>query len=330
MVVSVVISAYNRPEKLALTLQHLIANDPGELEHIEIVVVDNGSSAPLEPSVGQIYPPSPLSLKCIRLEPNAGPALARNAGFRATHGELVVFVDDDILAPQDLISKHVRAHTVMPKSVIFGRCALARPDPITPLFVYLESRGFDPHSESDAGYLPSEGIASGHVSFEREMFAPDAGIYSSILCTPGAEEIELAFRLSQANIPIFLDTTNTAVHNHTPTLRGMCNAAYRSGLGCAEVALKYPATRSLVQIGPAIRISGPVLPDDTVRAKFKKLAKQFLGQPFFFSTFLRLLTETESIAPAVHRPRMLYDGILGLYFSAGIRNGLSQSWETSY
>ncbi len=49
------------------------------------------------------------------------------------------FVDEDILAPKDLVSNHVRAHKLKPNSVICGRCILVKPAPIPPPFDFLNS-----------------------------------------------------------------------------------------------------------------------------------------------------------------------------------------------
>jgi glycosyltransferase involved in cell wall biosynthesis len=68
-------------------------------------------------------PPPGFTLKCVRQE-NAGPAAARNLGFTASRGDIVIFIDDDILVPPELVRQHVEAHELNPGSVIFGLCVL--------------------------------------------------------------------------------------------------------------------------------------------------------------------------------------------------------------
>ncbi|HWL65523.1 MAG TPA: glycosyltransferase family A protein [Actinomycetota bacterium] len=58
---------------------------------LEIVVVDDGSTQPVEPEVVADHPPTRL----VRLEPSRGPGAARNAGVEAASGELLAFLDDD-------------------------------------------------------------------------------------------------------------------------------------------------------------------------------------------------------------------------------------------
>ena len=69
--------------------------------------------------LGSLHPA--LHFKCVRQE-NAGPAAARNLGFATSHGDIVIFIDDDILVPSDLVRLHVEAHVLNPGSVIFGGC----------------------------------------------------------------------------------------------------------------------------------------------------------------------------------------------------------------
>ncbi len=133
MNVSVAIPTYNRGERLGPTLDALLASDTSGLDAVEIIVVDDGSPEPVAPVVESRVACPPISLRCVR-QPNAGPAAARNTGFRASCGEIVLFVDDDILCPANLVRLHVESHRRIPGSVIFGRSPYTEPDPMTPFF----------------------------------------------------------------------------------------------------------------------------------------------------------------------------------------------------
>src|SRR2546427_3259324 len=102
--VSVVIPTFNRGCPLQETVKYLLANKPDGFDALEIIVVDDGSVVParevIEPSAFDIL--EHQSLFWLR-QKNAGPASARNTGFRNASGDIVLFLDDDILAPPDLI-----------------------------------------------------------------------------------------------------------------------------------------------------------------------------------------------------------------------------------
>ena len=84
MTVSIVVPTRDRPDRLRACLDAL--GGQGD----ELVVVDDGSREP--EAVAEAARDAGAEL--IRLE-GAGPASARNAGARATRGEVVCFTDDD-------------------------------------------------------------------------------------------------------------------------------------------------------------------------------------------------------------------------------------------
>src|SRR5262249_771856 len=108
MQVTVVVPSYNRGDALAPTLDAILGSDLKSVGEIEVIVVDDGSPVPAKSVVDSRIVPQGVSLRCIRQD-NAGPAAARNAGFREARGEVVLFVDDDILLPASGIRDHLRA-----------------------------------------------------------------------------------------------------------------------------------------------------------------------------------------------------------------------------
>ena len=102
MKISVIIPAFNRESLLPLTIRSLLAQThPAQ----EIIVVDDGSTdrtAEVAESFGD-------PVRVIR-QTNAGPAAARNRGFRESKGEFIHFFDSDDLA---LPNKHeVQLHAL--------------------------------------------------------------------------------------------------------------------------------------------------------------------------------------------------------------------------
>ena len=174
MNVSVVIPTYNRGERLGPTLDALLASDTSRLDAVEIIVVDDGSPEPVAPVVESRVACPPISLRCIR-RPNAGPAAARNTGFRASRGEIVMFLDDDILSPPDLVRGHVQGHRLWPGSVIYGRCRHAEPEPMTPFFRFFDSLGHDHGRGLREEFIQVPMVASGQISVERATFEPSKG-----------------------------------------------------------------------------------------------------------------------------------------------------------
>jgi len=91
---SVIIPTHNRKELLGQALDSLakVKHQPGEME---VIVVDDGSSDNTVETLSQRH--DPFLLRIIRNEKSAGPAAARNRGAAAAQGEILGFLDSDII-----------------------------------------------------------------------------------------------------------------------------------------------------------------------------------------------------------------------------------------
>ena len=103
--VSVVVTYYEAPEALELTLAALESQDyPREL--FEVVIVDDGSRPPLEAPAD-----SPLQVRVVHQEDlGFGLARARNTGARAAAHGILVFLDCDMMPEAGWLSEHARWH----------------------------------------------------------------------------------------------------------------------------------------------------------------------------------------------------------------------------
>ena len=61
----------------------------------EVVVVDDASTDGTADIVHEAAAGRPFPVQVLRLDRNAGPAVARNRGWRSANGDLIVFTDDD-------------------------------------------------------------------------------------------------------------------------------------------------------------------------------------------------------------------------------------------
>lgn len=98
--VSVVVATLDRPDDLRECLRCLM--DQKSSRRIEIIVVDNNPSSGLTPPVVAEFPGVMLVS-----EQRQGLAYARNAGFIASTGDIVIATDDDVKVPPDWLEKLV-------------------------------------------------------------------------------------------------------------------------------------------------------------------------------------------------------------------------------
>lgn len=125
--VSVVLCTHNRAGFLRETLPTIIRQSVPVVEW-ELVVVDNGSTDDTPKVIDECSRDAP-NVRYVH-EPELGLSAARNRGIAETHGDIVVFVDDDVLAPpnwlRDLVGGFERFAEA---AAVGGRVELALPGP---------------------------------------------------------------------------------------------------------------------------------------------------------------------------------------------------------
>lgn len=107
---SVIIPVYNRPDELAAVLAHL---DRQDARDFEVVVVDDGSRPAVADQLHALHFSFPLSV--VRHAEPGGIARARNAGVKAAHGKIIIFLDSDCeLNSGDWVQRHIDVHSQLP------------------------------------------------------------------------------------------------------------------------------------------------------------------------------------------------------------------------
>lgn len=92
--ISVVVPTCRRGALLERCLHALDAQDiPGEL--YEVMVVDDSADGSAGAVVERVKGEASMALRCVRSGTGAGPARARNVGWRAARGVIIAFTDDD-------------------------------------------------------------------------------------------------------------------------------------------------------------------------------------------------------------------------------------------
>ena len=109
--VSVIIPAFNNIEYLS---KCLISLKESIYSNFEVIVVDDASTLDIKTRLSD-------DIKYYRLDTKSGPAAARNLGASHAKGEILMFLDSDILVRPDIISKVVSIFNANSEiSAIFG------------------------------------------------------------------------------------------------------------------------------------------------------------------------------------------------------------------
>ncbi len=111
---SVVIATHNRASQLARCLQALAQQS--DASRFETIVVDNGSQDETPAVIAAATGERVRGI--VVAEPNR--AKARNAGIAAARGRIVIFCDDDTIAPPQFVTEHLRAHEGSDPAAVSG------------------------------------------------------------------------------------------------------------------------------------------------------------------------------------------------------------------
>lgn len=94
--VTVVVATYQRADRLPALVESLERQTLGT-DRFAVVIVDNGTTDDTAATLRALAGTTSLDLRTVRIDINAGPVPARNAGWRSTDTEWVAFTDDDCL-----------------------------------------------------------------------------------------------------------------------------------------------------------------------------------------------------------------------------------------
>jgi len=121
MKISVVVPTFNRRKIVTRTVEALLAQSLPAVDYEIIVVVDGSSDGT---GLALRHLPHACQFRVIEQE-NRGPSAARNTGYRAAAADLVLFLDDDMLADPDLLAAHLAVHRQPSRIVAFGSLYLS-------------------------------------------------------------------------------------------------------------------------------------------------------------------------------------------------------------
>lgn len=199
--ITVQLCTYNRRELLGQVLEALFHQDLNP-EDYEIVLVDDGSNDGTYESVIQRLAP-PCAFHVVR-QRNGGLARGRNVGIARARGNVILFMDDDVLATPDLLRAHVRHHQEFPNEICRG--------------VAINVESFDrlpPPTYSLRNYSGAY-FWTTNVSVPLQLIK-EIGGFDERFREYGWEDLELGFRLRRKGIHSRLDR-HAVVYHYKPAL----------------------------------------------------------------------------------------------------------------
>lgn len=209
MYISIIIPTYNRLPILKKCLTALEKQNISEkdIEGYEIILVDDGSTDKTLEWIAENKQQFP-HLKTYQ-QNHQGPAAARNLGIDKSQGDMIVFIDSDLVVTEHFLYAHANALITGKQKIKSDR-----------LFTYgwvINTCNFDnPTTESykitdfSAAYF-----ATGNVAISKKWLL-EAGKFDPQFKLYGWEDLELGVRLKKLDLKLIKCPEAVGYHWHSP------------------------------------------------------------------------------------------------------------------
>lgn len=220
---TVVIPTYKRSKRLGALLECLARQDGDSLH--EVIVCDDGSPDDTRDVAESFLGRLPLVYK---FQPDLGfrAGQARNMGIAAATGDVIVFVDDDVVVPRDFISSHVEAHRDAsgPRVVIGFRHRTHDAGHEAPVLAEIET--LEPDDRIAVLGMNGEGLPTHEnpwlfvysCNFSVTRGAPELHFDEKFVGW-GLEDTDIGYRLHRAGVPVVCAPKARVLHIEDPAPR---------------------------------------------------------------------------------------------------------------
>jgi len=200
MRISIVVPVYNNVRDLQ---ECLSAFKSSCFPDFEVIVVDDGSTDGLSSVAAR------EGVRVLRLNKNSGVSAARNYGARHAQGDILFFVDADVVVAPGAVHRVAKAFKDHPDvAAVFGSYD-ARPRAEGVVSQY---RNLLHHFVHQNGNSEASTFWGGCGAIRRSMFVEIGGFDEKRFRGPSIEDIDLGYRLKQAGYRILLDKSLQGTH----------------------------------------------------------------------------------------------------------------------
>ncbi len=185
---SVVVPTHGRRDLSARALESLAAQCGAPA--FEVIVVDDGADPGLGDHVLSLG--LDLDVRVIHHARNRGRSATRNTGIAASRGEVVIFLDGDMLVEPDFVAGHTSLHEGG-NTVVLGDILTAPEVPRTAFVEYIDTRGVQKVAPGES--IPARYFMTGNSSVSRPLLER-AGGFDEEFDEYGGEDTEMGYRLT--------------------------------------------------------------------------------------------------------------------------------------
>lgn len=200
--VAIVIPSYNAARTIGSAIEGCMLQDYPR-DKLEIIVVDDGSTDETRDIVTR-YP-----VRYI-YQPNAGPAKARNTGWKNSKAEIICVMDSDCIPEKRWVAKVVNDYQKKNPDCVGSRYGIANPENLLADCIYCEFLVRYSWMSEYPKFIGSHGC-----SFKRSVLE-ELGGYNESYPMASAEDNDLAYRILGKNRKILFDK-DIVIKHYFPT-----------------------------------------------------------------------------------------------------------------
>lgn len=306
--ISVIIPTYNRVSTLEKCVLNL-CNQTLPYKNYEIIIVDD-CSADETPQFCQYCENTKSNIRYIRNEKNLGLASTRNVGIRHAKGELLVFLDNDLLAAGNYLEKLLAYHATYDDQMVAIMSNITyQPEVLktTNFGSYIQSRAIGYRKRSDASHLnindlPSNYFAGGGSSIKKKHTF-DVGLFDENLKKYGSEDELFGYRFKKAGGKIVFCSDAKLIH-YDQNIRPEYWRTKYIELGRYSLHTLAEVEPNLIS-GSVYKLLMPVTASDTLDIRIRKKLINFLSSSFFRVPLEKLIFCTDHLSfvklPLIYR-----------------------------
>ncbi|NJM70774.1 MAG: glycosyltransferase [Scytonema sp. RU_4_4] len=254
--VTVAICTKDRPDDLARCLNHLLALKSAD-NVFEVLVVDNASSDERTHQVCSALP----GVRYVR-EMKAGLGFARNRALQEATGEMITFIDDDVVVDRNWWRGLTAAIAENPDAAGFTGLVLPY-ELVTQAQILFEQRGGFRRGFETIHYgqiLPGNNLypcgsgifgAGCNMTFRRDVLLKLGGFDEALAAPrPGGDDLDIFYRIIREGYSLVYEPRYMVFHRHRREYEKLRHQYWTWGLGFMAFIVKSytsdPAKRSVL------------------------------------------------------------------------------------
>lgn len=225
MNVSIVIPSYNSENTIERCLLSAL-NQQTDSEY-EIIVVDSSPHNKVKEITNKFN-----DIKFTKLKKRVYPGIARNTGAEQAHGELLLFLDSDIVVAQDVVERatnyYKNGHEIFSGALIAQCCNGI--NILNKLELFLEFSEFKPNMEEGQRWCLPTAFLAIKKSLTRE---------NKFLDMKTSEDTELTVKLRHKGHVLYFTPSIEIIHNSSTTFFNLIVKAFDFGIDNMRIRKLY-------------------------------------------------------------------------------------------